>query len=131
MDEPCTSAPPPGLVAGIDEFNRGEYFEQHETLEVLWRAETRPVRRFYQGILQVGVAFHHVRRGNHHGVMAMLDRGLANLAPFRPSCHGVDVDRLLRDTEAARRAVAALGPSRLAEFDWALAPHIHWLKGDV
>lgn len=130
MDDPCRSAPPPGLVAGIAEFNRGEYFEQHETLELLWRAEARPVRRFYQGILQVGVAFHHLRRGNHHGVVVTLDRGLANLRLFSPSCQGVDVDRLVRDTETARRAVADLGPSRLTEFDWRLAPQVHWLKGD-
>jgi len=31
-------------------------------LELLWRAERRDVRRLYQGILQIGVAFHHLRR---------------------------------------------------------------------
>ena len=33
-------------------------FEQHETLELLWRAERRDIRYLYQGILQIGVAFH-------------------------------------------------------------------------
>jgi len=32
------------LLEGIAQFNRGEYFKQHETLEILWRAEARPVR---------------------------------------------------------------------------------------
>ena len=56
----CQDLPPPQLLEGVEQFNRGEYFEQHETLELLWRAETRSVRRLYQGILQVGVAFYHL-----------------------------------------------------------------------
>lgn len=55
----CAEPPPSLLLEGIAQFSRGEYFEPHETLERLWRAETRPVRhRLYQGILQIGVAFH-------------------------------------------------------------------------
>src|SRR6266851_319777 len=71
----CQESPPPLLLAGIAQFNGGEYFEQHETLELLWRAERRDVRRLYQGILQIGVAFHHLRRANHHGTVYMLRRG--------------------------------------------------------
>ena len=65
----CDESPPPRLLEGIAQFNRGEYFEQHETLELLWRAEPRKVRHLYQGILQIGVAFHHLRRGNYHGTI--------------------------------------------------------------
>ena len=49
----CHELPPPQLLEGVEQFNRGKYFEQHETLEVLWRVETRPVRRLYQGIFQI------------------------------------------------------------------------------
>src|SRR6185312_6906378 len=91
----CDESPPPLLLAGIAQFNRGEYFEQHETLELLWRAEKREVRRLYQGILQIGVAFHHLRRRNYHGTTYMLTRGAGYLIPFSPRCHGVDVERLL------------------------------------
>src|SRR6266542_3604300 len=63
----CDEAPPRQLLEAIEQFNRGEYFEQHETLELLWRDERREIRRLYQGILQIGVAFHHLRRLNHHG----------------------------------------------------------------
>ena len=45
----CDEPPPPELLEGIAQFNRGEFFEQHETLELLWRAERRdlldPARR--------------------------------------------------------------------------------------
>ena len=110
------------------QFNRGEYFEQHETLELLWRAERRDVRYLYQGILQVGVAFHHLRKRNHHGTVYMLTRGPRYLAPFVPRCQGVDVARLITDAAAALKEVERLGPTRLAEFDWTLAPKVRLVK---
>src|ERR1700675_2991309 len=96
----CDEPPPRLRLQGIEQFNRGEYFEQHETLELLWRAEPRDIRRLYQGILQIGVAFHHLRRRNHHGTVYMLTRGARYLAPFTPRCQGVDVARLVKDAAA-------------------------------
>ena len=124
---PCDEPPPPNLIEGIAQFNRGEYFEQHETLELLWRAERRDVRRLYQGILQIGVAFHHLRRCNYHGTVYMLTRGPGYLAPFAPGCQGVNVERLLKDAAAALVEVERLGPQRLGEFDWRLAPSVEVL----
>ena len=120
----CDEAPPPLLLEGIAQFNRGEFFEQHETLETLWRAEPRPVRQLYQGILQIGVAFHHLRRGNYHGVVYMLTRGSMYLTPFEPTCQAVDVRALLEASARALRAVEKLGPTRLDEFDWTLVPRL-------
>jgi hypothetical protein len=125
MMDPCREPPPPLLIEGLALFNAGEFFEQHETLETLWRAEPRPVRAVYQGILQIGVAFHHLRRGNHHGTVVLLERGLRRIGPFRPVCHGVDVERLHREASAALDAVRALGPAGLEAFDWQLAPRVH------
>jgi len=121
---PCDETPPRLLLEGIAQFNRGEFFEQHETLELLWRAEQRDVRRLYQGILQIGVAFHHLRRLNHHGTVYMLTRGSGYLAPFAPCCQCVDVDALLLAAAAALREVERLGPARLGEFDWTLVPKV-------
>src|ERR1700674_1991192 len=97
----CQESPPPLLLTGIAQFNCGEYFEQHETLELLWRAEPRDVRRLYQGILQIGVAFLHLSRLNHHGTVYMLTRGSNYLAPFAPQCQRVDVGALIADAAAA------------------------------
>lgn len=118
----CEEPPPPALLEGIAQFNRGLFFEQHETLELLWRAEGRRVRLLYQGILQIGVAFHHLQRGNHHGTVYMLTRGSGYLRPFAPRCQGVDVARLLDDAAAALREVERLGPDRLGDFDPRLVP---------
>ncbi len=123
----CDERPPQALLDGIAQFNRGEYFEQHETLELLWRAERRDIRYLYQGILQIGVAFHHLRKLNHHGTVYMLTRGPNYLRRFAPACQRVDVQRLLDDASAALREVERLGPARLAEFDWALAVRVHFV----
>src|SRR5215208_1960018 len=121
----CDEPPPPELLEGIAQFNRGEFFEQHETLELLWRTERRDIRFLYQGILQIGVAFHHLRKLNHHGTVYMLTRGSRYLAPFAPRCQCVDVQRLLDDAAVALREVDRLGPRRLDEFDWRLAVKVH------
>ena len=120
----CAEATPRLLRQGIDEFNRGAWFEQHETLEELWRAERREVRRLYQGILQIGVAMHHVRNRNHHGAVYMLRRGAMYLRPFAPCCQSVDVADLLAQAARVLAAVEALGRAGLDRFDWALAPRV-------
>ena len=124
----CHEPPPPLLLEGIEQFNRGEYFEQHDTLERLWRQETREVRRLYQGILQIGVAFHHLRRLNHHGTVYMLTRGPNYLRPFAPHCQRVDVAALIAAAARAREEVERLGPHRLDAFDWDLAVRVHLVQ---
>jgi predicted metal-dependent hydrolase len=123
----CEEHPPAALLEGIAQFNRGEFFEQHETLELLWRAERRDIRYLYQGILQIGVAFHHLRRLNHHGTVYMLTRGPRYLAPFAPRCQTVDVQALVDDAAAALNEVERLGPAHLDEFDWRLAPRVKFV----
>jgi predicted metal-dependent hydrolase len=120
----CGEPPPEALVKGIAEFNAGEFFEQHETLETLWRDTRAPIRALYHGILQIGVGFHHWRNGNHHGATVLLDEGIARLRPFTPSCHGVDVEALIRDATAARDELARLGPDRMRDYDLAGAPRV-------
>ena len=62
----------------IREFNSGQFFACHETLEELWKADNAPNRAVYQGILQIGVAFHHIRvTRNWRGAVRMLMSGLA------------------------------------------------------
>jgi predicted metal-dependent hydrolase len=129
VDEPirarCADPPPPELRKGIAEFNAGEFFEQHETLELLWRATRTPDRALYHGILQIGVGFHHWRQGNFHGATVLLDEGVERLRPFAPACQGVDVGKLMADATTAREHLASLGASRMSTVDVAaIAPQI-------
>jgi len=99
--ERCGEGAPSALVQGVALFNAGRYWDCHEILEDLWRDEPDPVRYLYQGILLVGVGLYHLERSNRHGALTKLRAGLALLAPYEPSCQGVDV-------AALRRAAAAV-----------------------
>ena len=122
----CSAAAPPQLLQAIDEFNAGEFFEQHETLELLWRATPGEIRHLYEGILQIGVGMHHLfANRNYHGAVVKLDHGIRLLEAFPAVCHGVDVDRLREDARAARSALLELGAQRLEEFPRELTPRVH------
>lgn len=111
---------------GLIEFNQGEYFEQHEHLEAAWQAEKRPIREMYQGILQVGVAFLQIERGNWIGAIKMFRRGLPRLRTLPPRCQGINIAALRSAVEAIHTEVTALGPTRLAEFDQNRFPKIEF-----
>jgi predicted metal-dependent hydrolase len=127
LSTPCAEPAPPQLVQAIHEFNAGEFFEQHETLELLWRATPGELRHLYEGILQIGVGMHHLfKNRNFHGAAVKLDHGIQLLAAFPASCHGLDVARLRRDAHAAREALLALGPDRLEQFPPDMTPRVHF-----
>ena len=124
ITESCLETPPDGLRKGIEEFNRGEFFECHESLEEIWLIERRPIRCLYQGILQIGVAFHHLRAERYRPVVTLLRRGSKYLEPFAPLCMGVDVAELLSGATRCLADVERLGAGRLNDFDWSVVPKI-------
>ncbi|MEP7003756.1 MAG: DUF309 domain-containing protein [Chloroflexota bacterium] len=124
----CGESPPAELIHGIELFNAGEFFEQHEILETLWRDTRAPIRGLYHGILQIGVGFHHWRNGNHHGASVLIEEGITRLRPFAPSCQAVDVAALMRDARVARGELSRLGPERMGEYDLARAPKVRLLE---
>lgn len=101
---------------GIAQFNAREFFEQHETFEHLWRQETGPVRQMYQGILQVGVAYLQIQRGNYAGARKLFQRAWQYLNVLPDVCQGVDIAQFKADTQAALNELERLGPDRIAEF---------------
>ena len=108
--------PPARLLHAIEQFNAGEYWECHETLEGLWIAEPREVRDMYQGILQVGVAFHHLKSGNFPGAVKMFRRGLPRLRGLPEVCQGVRVAELAQAARSVHDALLDLGPDRLSDL---------------
>jgi uncharacterized protein len=121
----CDDPPPAALLAGIEEFNREAFFEQHETLEEIWIHEPDAVRYLYQGILQVGVGFFHWRRGNWRGAVAKLGHGLDKLEAYRPACMTIDVERLTKEAGALRQELIRRGPSDLPPFPPSGLPRVH------
>ena len=113
---------------GIEEFNRGEFYECHEYLEEAWMQEPRRVRFLYQGILQVGVGFYHLQNGNWRGATGLLRNGADRLREFEPVTLGVDVAKLVRESERCLRELESLGRERIDEFDRSGVPKVEWAQ---
>jgi predicted metal-dependent hydrolase len=94
----------------------------------LWRDTAAPVRDLYHGILQVGVGFHHWRRGNFHGATVLLEEGIERLRAFAPTCQTIDVAALIADATAARERLLALGSERMSDVDLANAPRVRFAR---
>jgi hypothetical protein len=112
---------------GIEEFNRGEFFECHEYLEEAWMQESRRVRFLYQGILQVGVGFYHQQNGNWRGATGVLRNGIERLREFEPETLGIDVERLVRESERCLEELERLGRERVREFDASKIPRVEFV----
>ncbi|WP_298270120.1 DUF309 domain-containing protein [Geobacter sp.] len=124
MNGSCAAAAPEELLWGIGEFNAGEWFDCHETMEELWAGEQREVKYLYQGILQVAVALHHWREGNFRGALFLLGSAERLLGRVEPACQGVDTAALAADAGRLREALERLGPERMEALDPALIPRI-------
>ena len=107
--EGCDELPSRAAVAGLLTFNEGDYFEQHEYLELAWNEETRAVRDLYQGILQVGVAFLQIERGNRRGALKMFRRGLPKLRGLADVCQGIEVGAFRAASEKIHRELSEVG----------------------
>jgi uncharacterized protein len=114
-------------LKGIEEFNRGEFYECHEYLEEAWMQEPGRVRFLYQGILQVGVGFYHQQNGNWRGATGLLRNGTQRLKEFEPETLGVDVAKLVRECERCLQVLEELGRERVQEFDRSLIPKVEFV----
>lgn len=96
---PAGPPPEPVLTAeerhafekGVAEFNAGCFFECHDTLEEMWAGIRGPSRDFFQGLIQVSVAFYHLTGGNLSGAESMLLRALKRFERYRDRYFGFDL----------------------------------------
>lgn len=119
LDCECDQALPPLAAEGARQFNAGEYYRQHDLFEEQWAMTEGPVRDLYRAVLQVGVAYFQIERGNYRGALKMLQRSVQWLAVLPAICQGIDVAQLRRDSYAVRAELERLGAERLHEFDHA------------
>ncbi len=122
----CDGAVHPHAKIGLELFNQGRYFEAHEELETAWKDERAKVRRLYQGILEAGVTYLHIRRGNYPGALKVYSRSMKWLTDWPEICRGIDVGQLRTDLEAAINEVRRLGPESLGDIDPSFFKPIIW-----
>jgi uncharacterized protein len=98
----CTQELPQEVINGIHLFNRGCFFEAHEELETAWRKELKPNRNLYQGILQLGVGYYHLMRGNFVGARKLFTRAEKTLEEIPSPCQGINVALVRKQIIEAR-----------------------------
>ncbi len=117
IQQTCSRSLPAAAVQGLLLFNRGEFFEAHEYLELAWRADETPGRELYRAILQIAVAYLQIERGNYIGAVKMFKRMRRWLAPFPDVCRGIDLAGLRADSQSVYDRLIFLGKDRIQEFN--------------
>ena len=95
------------LVKGIEEFNRGLFFECHETLEEIWLEDRGDDRLFYQGIIQIAAAYFKWEQNVPMGTLKLMRSGLEKLSSYGPVHLGVDLKSFKETVQAQLLKVEA------------------------
>ncbi len=128
---------PPAWLQGINEFNTGEYYACHDTLEALWMDSIDPDKKFYQGVLQIAVACYHLHNRNWRGAVTLLGEGIGKLPYYQPVYAGIDVDRLIQDSSNLLQTLQSIGIDGVGDFvdrlaqDSSILPGVHLALTDV
>jgi hypothetical protein len=128
IDCRCADALPPLAQQGVEKFNAGEYYPQHDLFEAQWVQTEAPIRDLYRAILQVGVAYYQITRGNHRGALKMLLRSVQWLALLPDVCQGVDIRQLREDSYRVRAELEAMRPADMDHFDRRLLKPLRIVK---
>lgn len=120
LDCECEEPLPPLAVQGVEKFNNREFYPQHDLFEEQWVNTEGPVRDLYRAVLQVGVAYYQIQRGNHRGALKMLLRAVQWLEALPDVCQTINVKQLREDAYAVRAALEQTAPADIASFDQTL-----------
>ncbi|WP_416676320.1 DUF309 domain-containing protein [Egbenema bharatensis] len=101
---------------GVEQFNQGQFYECHDTLEAIWMEATEPQKSFYQGVLQIAVALYHLSNQNLRGATILLGEGINRLRRYLPSYATVDVEQLLDQSVALLRILQQAQPEQVPQF---------------
>jgi hypothetical protein len=128
LDCECQEALPPLAQEGVKKFNAGEYYKQHDLFEEQWMKTETPVRDLYRAVLQVGVAYFQIERGNYRGALKMLQRSVQWLIVLPDVCQGINVKKLRDDSFKVRAELERLGEQRMDEFDMSLIQDVELIN---
>ena len=103
---------PSDFWQGLEQFNRGEYYACHDTLEAIWMEAPDPPKSLYQGILQVAVGIYHLSNQNWKGSVILLGEGISRIRRYDSDYAGVDIDDLLEQSSDLLMALQTAGPEQ-------------------
>ena len=111
-----TEVVPDDFWQGVAQFNSGEYYACHDTLEALWMDATEPQKTFYQGILQIAVGLYHLSNHNWRGAVILLGEGTNRLGYYQPDYAEINVEKLIVESRELLAALQAAGAEKVKEF---------------
>jgi uncharacterized protein len=100
---------------GVREFQQGQFYECHDTLEALWIEAREPNKTFFQGILQIAVACYHLSHNNWKGAVILLGEGIRRLVTYQPEYVGLDIEHLVNTSADLLEHLQRIGPERVKE----------------
>lgn len=101
---------------GIDQFNQGEFYACHDTLEAIWIEAPVFDKKFYQGILQIAVGLYHLGNHNWRGAVILMGEGLSRLGDYQPDYGGINVEQLIDETSEFLSQVQSIGADRVSQI---------------
>ena len=105
---------------GLDEYDKGDYFEAHEAWEDLWSDYNFPDRKFVQGLIQLSVSFVHLGNGNLTGAKNLLKKCQQKFEDYNGMHRDINLSDLKSSIEAVEIVYSELNNCR--DFDWDLVP---------
>ena len=108
------------FLRGLDEYDKGEYFEAHEAWEDLWSDYNFSDRQFIQGLIQLSVSFVHLGNGNLTGAKNLLKKCQQKFEDY----NGMHRDINLLDLKSSIEVVEIVYSELIdcKDFDWDLVP---------
>jgi uncharacterized protein len=107
---------PQDFWLGVEQFNQGEFYACHDTLEAIWIEAPQADKKFYQGILQIAVALYHIGNQNWRGGVILMGEGLNRLRSFPADNAGLDMANFMDQVSDLLQFLQNLGPDRLSEL---------------
>ncbi|MBT3796984.1 DUF309 domain-containing protein [bacterium] len=105
---------------GLNEYEKGDYFEAHEAWEDLWSDYNFPDRKFIQGLIQLSVSFVHLSNGNMIGARNLLKKCQQKFSDYKGIHRQININELKFAIEAVSLTYDNIEES--SEFDWDLVP---------
>jgi uncharacterized protein len=117
------------LERGIKLFNAGNFWHAHEAWEDVWKRHDEDERLFFQGIIQLAAAYHHiVNRLSYRGAVNNLDKSKAKLDVFGARYLGIEIQPLLNCIHQTKDLLEKIGQRKFEEFEFPAMPRIQFRK---
>ena len=111
------------FAQGVDDFNALRFWEAHESWEAIWLVAPENEKRFYQGLIQLAAAYHHMKRGTFRGAARLFQAALPRLSAYPEAFQ--HLDRAAAVAAAARHFGEAEEGRAIGGHDYPKLAFIH------